>query len=178
MIGATQDIAISYPERLIAMATLPLFAMALFGGSFLLFLVEPMVAKAMLPLLGGAPMVWNTCVVFFQAALLAGYGYAYLAARTLDTRRHAVVHVVLLALPLAWLPLLAGPRAAPPPDANPALWLLLWLTTAIGLPFFTVATGASSTGSPAPTTPAPAIRISSTARAISEACSHWRCIRA
>jgi spermidine synthase len=144
MIGATtQEITISRPERLIATATLPLFAMALFGGSFLLFLVEPMVAKVILPVLGGAPMVWNTCVVFFQAALLIGYGYAYLAARTLDTRQHTVVHVILLALPLASLPFLAGPRAAPPPDANPALWLLVWLAAAIGLPFFALSTGAS-----------------------------------
>lgn len=137
------ELTISRTERLLAAITLPLFASALFAGSFLLFLVEPMVAKAVLPALGGAPMVWNTCVVFFQAALLIGYAYAYTAAQTIDVRQHAVVHVVMLAAPLVSLPFLIGPRATPPPDANPVFWLLLWLTTAIGLPFFALSTGAS-----------------------------------
>ena len=144
MIGTVRtELTISRTQRLIATAALPLFATALFTGSFLLFLVEPMVAKAVLPALGGAPMVWNTCVVFFQAALLFGYGYALSAARTLDVRQHAVAHIAVLLLPLASLPFLVGPRAAPPPEANPVLWLLLWLTTAIGLPFFALSTGAS-----------------------------------
>ena len=140
---ATPALTVSRRERVTATATLPLFATALFVGSFLLFLVEPMVAKAVLPVLGGAPMVWNTCVVFFQSALLFGYGYSYAAARTIDVRKHAIAHVVVLAVPLASLPFLIGPRATPPPDANPALWLLLWLTMAIGLPFFALSTGAS-----------------------------------
>ncbi len=143
MIGtATTDLAISRTDRLIAAAMLPIFAAALFAGSFLLFLVEPMVAKAVLPVLGGAPMVWNTCVVFFQGALLVGYAYAYVAARFVDVRQHAIAHVMLLALPMASFPFLIATRPAPP-SANPALWLLLWLTTAIGLPFFALSTGAS-----------------------------------
>ena len=64
-----------------------LFALALFVGSALLFLVQPMVAKGILPLLGGSPAVWNTCMVFFQAALLAGYAYTHATTARLGARR-------------------------------------------------------------------------------------------
>ena len=67
---------------------LPLFAITLFLGSFLLFVVEPMVARMVLPVLGGVPMVWNTCVVFFQLMLLVGYGYAYGASRWMSSEAH------------------------------------------------------------------------------------------
>ena len=64
----------------------PLFTSTLFVSAFLLFLVQPMVAKMVLPLLGGSPMVWNTCMVFFQIALLVGYAYAHGATKWLDPR--------------------------------------------------------------------------------------------
>ena len=64
-----------------------LFAATLFVSAFLLFLVQPMVGKLLLPLLGGTPAVWNTCLVFFQAALLAGYAYAHAATAWLGARR-------------------------------------------------------------------------------------------
>jgi hypothetical protein len=136
-----------YAEPSAAAATtslvVPLFAGALFTGAFLLFMVEPMVAKMVLPILGGAPMVWNACVVFFQAMLLAGYGYAYAAARWMDVPRHTIVHSVLLLIPFAFLPLLIDGGTAAPKAGNPILWLLLLLTVTVGLPFFVLSTTAS-----------------------------------
>ena len=122
--------------------SLPLFATTLFFSAFLMFLLEPMVAKMLLPILGGAPMVWNTCVVFFQVTLLAGYGYAHATGRRLDVLRHRSLHLVVVAVPLAVLPFAARPDWTPPPG-NPILWLLVVLATAVGLPFFALATSAS-----------------------------------
>ena len=122
---------------------LPLFALTLFLGSFLLFVVEPMVARMVLPVLGGVPMVWNTCVVFFQMMLLVGYGYAYGASKWVDLRRHTVAHSLILLLPFAVLPLAIQPGAGPSPDSNPIPWLLLVLATTVGLPFVVVSTSAS-----------------------------------
>lgn len=84
---------------------LALFVITLFLSSSLLFLVQPMFAKMVLPLLGGTPAVWNTCMVFFQAALLAGYLYAHLSTRWLGIRRQAMLHCVILFVPLIVLPL-------------------------------------------------------------------------
>src|SRR3954452_22707731 len=90
-----------------------LFSATLFVSAFLMFLVEPMMARMVLPLLGGAPAVWNTCLVFFQTMLIAGYAYAHWASAGLATRRHIAVHAVVLLLPLAALPI-ALHHAAPP----------------------------------------------------------------
>ena len=76
------------------------FAVALFTSATLLLLVQPMVAKMILPLLGGVPAVWNTCMVFFQAALLAGYGYAHFLRTHLTIGRQVLVHSIVLALPI------------------------------------------------------------------------------
>ena len=80
-----------------------LFALALFVSATLLFFVQPLIAKMILPLLGGAPAVWLTCLVFFQAVLLAGYLYAHAATQRLGPRRQLLVHLVLLLLPVALL---------------------------------------------------------------------------
>jgi len=125
------------------LAVVPLFTSTLFVSAFLLFLVQPMVAKMVLPLLGGSPMVWNTCMVFFQMALLVGYAYAHGATRLLDGRVQVALHVALLVLPFSVLPFLIGPDTAPPTAGAPIAWLLLLLAGAIGLPFFTLATSAS-----------------------------------
>jgi hypothetical protein len=119
-----------------------LFGLALFISSALLFLIQPIIAKMVLPLLGGAPAVWNTSMVFFQLALLAGYAYAHSVPAWIGVRRHAVVHVVLLLLPLLILPFGLRENWTPPSDTNPIPWLLTFLTVTVGLPFFVLSTNA------------------------------------
>jgi hypothetical protein len=121
----------------------PVFAGAMFFSGFLLFMIEPMAARMVLPILGGVPMVWNGCVVFFQIVMLAGYGYAFGASRWLPLRRHVLVHAALLIAPAAVLPFAIGGGTSAPPEGNPLLWLLLLLSATIGLPFFVLSTSAS-----------------------------------
>jgi hypothetical protein len=130
------------PRRGIALTFL--FAVTLLVSASLLFCVQPMIAKMILPFLGGSPSVWNTCMVFFQAMLLAGYAYAHGTTVLLGVRRQALVHLALLAVPLLVLPFViseADVRSLAP-DANPTPWLLGLLFTSVGLPFFVVATTA------------------------------------
>jgi spermidine synthase len=119
-----------------------LFALTLFASAALLFLVQPMVGKLVLPLLGGTPAVWNTCLVFFQMLLLAGYAYAHWTTKLLGVRRQAIVHLLLLAVPILALPIML-PAGAVPDDAaiaRPVWWLIGTLAETVGLPFFIVAT--------------------------------------
>jgi spermidine synthase len=118
------------------------FALAIFVSATLLFLVQPMFTKMVLPLLGGAPGVWNTCLVFYQAALLTGYAYAHVAPRYLGVRRQAVFHVALLILIVFTLPIGISHGWTPPLTSNPVLWLLLLLSVSVGLPFFVISTTA------------------------------------
>jgi spermidine synthase len=123
-------------------AALPvLFALTLLVGSGLLFLVQPMCAKMVLPLLGGSPGVWNTCMVFFQAGLLAGYAYAHAGPLWLGTRAHGIVHLGLLLAPLLLLPIALG-QQPPDPAGSPVLWLLEALVISAGLPFVMLASNA------------------------------------
>jgi SAM-dependent methyltransferase len=115
----------------------PLFATTLFLTSSLLFAVEPLIAKGLLPSLGGGATVWTTAVAFFQLALVVGYLYAHLAAR-LGTRRNVWVHVALLASVALLFPLRA-PTGWVPPPAHQALWLFARLATTIGPPFILLA---------------------------------------
>src|SRR5262245_16721992 len=101
-----------------------------------------MVAKMVLPKFGGTPAVWNTCMLFFQAALLAGYAYAHWSTRWLGVRRQALAHLLLMAVPLVSLPVAVAEGWAPPGDANPVPWLLGLLAVTAGLPFFVVSTSA------------------------------------
>jgi len=119
-----------------------LFSLTLFLGATLLFIVEPMFAKMALPLLGGSPAVWNTCMVFYQGALLAGYLYAHLAPKWLGVRRQAAFHLGLLFVILFTLPIGIFHSWTPPATANPSAWLLLLLLFSVGLPFFVVSTTA------------------------------------
>ena len=96
---------------------LGVFTASVFTSAFLLFLVQPLFGRMVLPRLGGSPAVWNTCMLFFQAALLGGYLWAHLTTRALGVRRQAALHLaVMLAAALA-LPLAVG-DAAPPADAG------------------------------------------------------------
>ncbi len=119
-----------------------LFSFTLFVSAFLLFWVQLMVGKMILPLLGGSPSVWNTCLFFFQSILLLGYGYSHLTTRWWGTRRQAVIHSFLLLLPIASLPIIIAKGWVPPHDANPIPWLLALLLVSVGLPFFVISTSA------------------------------------
>lgn len=117
-----------------------LYSVTIFLSATLLFLVQPMFAKMVLPMLGGTPAVWNTCMVFFQAMLLAGYAYAHATCRLLGVRKQAMLHSILLVLPLAVLPIAVAEGWNPPTEGNPTGWLLLLLAVSVGLPFFVVST--------------------------------------
>jgi spermidine synthase len=119
-----------------------LFTVTLFMSSALLFLLQPMFAKIVLPLLGGTPSVWNACVMFFQATLLLGYAYSHLTATRLAVRWQMVVHATLLLLVLLVLPIRLDAGWIPPTNHNPVAWLIKVLVVSVGLPFFVVSTTA------------------------------------
>jgi spermidine synthase len=133
-------------------ALLPaLYAATLFVGAALLFLAEPMVGKLLLPLVGGTPGVWNTCMVFFQIVLLAGYLYAHASTTRLGVRRQAVVHLVLLLLVVVALRVAVAAAGSPvalptsllPEDEDyPIAGLVAVLAVAVGVPFFVLSTTA------------------------------------
>ncbi|HRO32960.1 MAG TPA: fused MFS/spermidine synthase [Brevundimonas sp.] len=112
-----------------------LFALAIFTSASLVFVVQPMVAKLVLPMLGGSPSVWNTSMVFFQAALLGGYAYAHLLQRIGSIRIQVGVHLALLVAAALFLPLqISGLLGEPDPGA-PIGWLLATLALSVGAPF-------------------------------------------
>jgi hypothetical protein len=127
-----------------------IYATTLFVSALLLFLVQPMVGKMILPALGGTPAVWNTCMVFFQALLLAGYAYAHGAVRIFGVRGQSAVHLGLLLLPivlsvtglLVVLPIAIDTSGVPTSVDNPVGWLLIRLLIGVGLPFFVVSSNA------------------------------------
>ncbi|MEI9891266.1 MAG: hypothetical protein WDN45_12600 [Caulobacteraceae bacterium] len=112
-----------------------LFAGAVFVSAGLVFLVEPMIARMVLPLLGGSLAVWNTSLAFFQAALLAGYAYAHGLQRVRGLKAQMAIHVAALALAALALPLRISEVFGPPSLDQPALWLLGVLTVSVGAPF-------------------------------------------
>jgi predicted O-methyltransferase YrrM len=112
-----------------------LFAATLFGSALLLFAVQPMFTKMILPRLGGSPSVWSVAMVFFQGALLVGYVYAHLLATRLTTARGALVHLAVLAAAAAMLPIGVAAGFGAAPQAGVALWLVALFAASIGLPF-------------------------------------------
>ena len=117
-----------------------LYAAAIFLGAFLLFLVQPIIAKQILPWFGGSAAVWATCMVFFQMVLLVGYAYADFTTRRLTPKRQVVLHVVLLALSLAVLPITPDAAWKPQGEENPSWRIIGLLTLTIGLPYFILST--------------------------------------
>jgi hypothetical protein len=109
-------------------------------GAALAFLLEPLIAKMLLPSFGGTAAVWTTSLVFFQAALVAGYAIAHVSVRALGVRRHAALQVAIVALAIVALPITVPAWTRPPDGAPTALWLVLVLTAAVGLPFVALAT--------------------------------------
>jgi spermidine synthase len=131
-----------------------LFAVTLFVSASLLFMVQPMVGKLVLPLLGGSPAVWNACMVFFQALLLLGYLYADRLTRQESPRKQWYIHMCVLALPIAAFalaialsarhtPISAAESLSPTEGSSAILSVLAILTVAIGVPFFVVSTSAT-----------------------------------
>ncbi|WP_024299374.1 fused MFS/spermidine synthase [Methylomicrobium lacus] len=119
-----------------------LFAATLFSSASLMFVLQPMFGKILLPLLGGSPSVWNTCMVFYQTLLFLGYLYAHLLSTRQNTHKQVLIHGGLMLVSLLALPVAMPENAAPPTESNPTFWLLWTLFIAIGLPFFVVSTTA------------------------------------
>jgi hypothetical protein len=117
-----------------------LSAFTIFVSAFLLFLVQPIIAKQILPWFGGSAAVWTTCLVFFQTALLVGYAYADWSVRKLRPRRQVQLHVVLLVASLVMLPIVPGGLWKPSGSENPIGLILGLLAATIGLPYFLLAT--------------------------------------
>jgi hypothetical protein len=118
------------------------FAFTIFTGAFLLFAVQPLIGKYILPWFGGGPGVWTTCLLFFQMVLLGGYAYAHFSTTRLKPKRQALVHVGLIALALLVLPITPSARWKPQGGDDPVWGILLLLAVTLGLPYFVL----SSTG--------------------------------
>ncbi|HEX3538623.1 MAG TPA: fused MFS/spermidine synthase [Stellaceae bacterium] len=129
---ATAPLTAAYSAQLLLC-----FAATMFLGAGLLFVVQPMVSGMVLPALGGSPSVWNTCLCFFQAILLAGYAYAHWLASRFDGRAQAMIHGTVLGVSMLFLPIDLTSRI-PPADSTPVWWLLGTLAAAVGPPFFAV----------------------------------------
>ncbi len=118
------------------------YALAIFWSAFLLFLVQPILGKQILPWFGGTPGVWTTCLLFFQILLLGGYMYAHASSAWLKPRGQALLHVTLLTLSLWFLPIVADPAYRTAVDAAPTWQILSLLAFTIGAPYFLIsATG-------------------------------------
>ena len=115
------------------------FTAAIFVSAALLFMVQPMFTKMVLPRFGGAPSVWSVAIVFFQAALLAGYAYAHVLTRWLPGRRSPVIHIAVMIAATFALPVSIATGWARPPETGESIWLLGLFAASIGLPFFALA---------------------------------------
>jgi len=116
-----------------------LYAGTIFLSSFLLFLVQPLIARLILPWFGGSAAVWTTCMLFFQALLLAGYAYAHLLQKYASRRLEPLIHTALLVAALATLPIAPNEAWKPAGTEEPVTWILLLLGAAVGLPYFLLA---------------------------------------
>ena len=111
------------------------YSLTIFLSAFLLFEVQPVIAKMILPWFGGSSAVWSTCMLFFQIVLLLGYVYAHLLNK-LPPRRQAITHISVLALSLATLPIIPSAAWKAQGQTNPSLTILALLTVTVGLPYF------------------------------------------
>jgi hypothetical protein len=120
-----------------------LFAVTLLLNALLLFLLQPIIARMLLPYLGGTPAVWNTCMVFFQSLLLAGYAYAHVVTSRLPVRTQTILHCSLLALAAIAFPLEVSETSVQSLNGQtiPVVWLLKSLLLMVGLPFLMLSTG-------------------------------------
>jgi hypothetical protein len=119
---------------------MPLFASTILLSAFLLFLVQPIIAKQILPWFGGTSAVWTTCLVFFQFLLLAGYSYSHWITRRLNARTQSNLHIALLVVSLAFLPITPSPLLKPAGEQDAALRIIVLLAATIGLPYLLLST--------------------------------------
>src|SRR5579872_1338736 len=112
-----------------------LYAVTIFLSAFLLFQIEPVIAKIVLPWFGGSAGVWTTCMLFFQAMLLAGYLYAHVAVKKLEPRAQVLLHIVLLGASLAVLHVIPDSAWKPVGGEDPSVRILGLLAVTIGLPY-------------------------------------------
>ena len=119
-----------------------LFAGTLFISASLMFVLQPLFGKILLPLLGGSPAVWNTCMVFYQSILFLGYLYAHAISTHFVQKRQILIHALIILISFLVLPVALPENSVPPTDINPTFWLLWTLLLAIGLPYFVVSTTA------------------------------------
>src|SRR5208283_2015134 len=112
------------------------YALTIFTGAFLLFQVQPLIGKYILPWFGGGPGVWTACMLFFQVVLLGGYAYAHVISRLLKPRAQVVLHLILLAASMAFLPIVPSDTWKPGGEANPLVGILALLAATLGLPYF------------------------------------------
>ncbi len=117
-----------------------LYALTVFVSAFLLFLVQPVIAKQILPWFGGSAAVWTTCLVFFQCMLLAGYFYADWTTKKLTPKRQALLHLGLIVIAIALLPIIPDSTWKPTGEEAPSARILLLLAATIGLPYFLIST--------------------------------------
>ena len=117
-----------------------LYAATIFVSAFLLFLVQPVMAKQILPWFGGSAAVWTTCLVFFQTALLAGYAYSDLNVRRMTPRSGVRLHLAVLLVSLVVLPIIPAAHWKPSGTENPSWLILGMLVATIGLPYFLLST--------------------------------------
>jgi SAM-dependent methyltransferase len=113
-----------------------LYAITIFLSAFLLFQVQPLIAKIILPWFGGSAAVWSAAMLFFQLVLLAGYAYAHCSIRFLRAKQQMIVHVALLLASCALLPILPSETWKPSESGDPTLRILMLLIATIGLPYF------------------------------------------
>lgn len=123
-----------------SITVLPLYTSTIFLGALLVFGVQPIAARLLLPSFGGSPAVWSATSVFFQLALLAGYGYSFIVTRTLSARRQPLIHLAVLLIPLVFLPLSLAIGPSAQSSSAPALDVIRILTIGLAVPFVVAST--------------------------------------
>ena len=123
-------------------STILLFAITMFVSASLMFVLQPMFGKMLLPLLGGSPAAWNTCMVFYQTILFLGYLYAHYLSTSQSQNKQVLIHGLIILVSCIALPLALPENSEPPSQSDPTFWIFWTLLLAIGLPFFVVSTTA------------------------------------
>jgi cation transport ATPase len=116
------------------------FAVTIFISAFLLFQVQPLIARFILPWFGGTPAVWTTCMLFFQVLLLAGYGYSHFVTSVLKPRVQSILHISVLLISLVFLPIIPNSSLKPTGEESPTMQILILLGITIGLPYILLST--------------------------------------